>query len=270
MICSCCGLEISDNNHTVNGGKKYVCDDCWNNPNLFFPEKLESDVRLKILSELAKEKRNASEITQIQVIRLFQKGLEMYIGKINAKNLFKLCDVDKFEEKELTGYQRELFRERTAELVEYLAECPVAVMPGLFASVRAAKFIPQSGDVGLLEIPQKKGSVWIIDGQHRIGGFERIRDKFIFDEKPDISPELYSSMMDYELPIVFLNSKSIAEKISSLTKENKNVVDAEDLERAMFFIVNKTQKGINPSLRDTLLYRMKIGRTQRYPCPKKR
>ena len=52
--------------------------------------------------------------------------------------------------------------------------------------------------------------------------------------------------MDYELPIVLINSKEIAEKISSLTEYNKNVVDAEDLERAMFFIVNKTQKGINP------------------------
>ena len=269
MICCCCGYEILENSHPVDGGKKFVCDRCWNNPDLFFPEKIESDARFKLLSEIANEERKASEISKIQVIRLFQKGLEMYIGKISAKTLLKLCDVDKFEDKELTGYQRELFRERTAELVEYLDECPVAVMPGLFASVREAKFIPQSGDVGLLEIPQKKGSVWIIDGQHRIGGFERIKDKFIFDEKPDISPERYSLLMDYELPIVFLNSKNIAEKISSLTDDNKSFVDAEDLERAMFFIVNKTQKGINPSLRDALLYRMKMGGLKGIPALKK-
>ena len=156
MICSCCGLEISGNNHPTDEGKKYVCDNCWNNPNLFFPEKMETDAHLKLLSEIAKEERKTSEISQIQVIRLFQKGLEMYIGKITANTLLRLCEVDRFEEKELTGYQRELFRDRTAELVEYLDECPIAIMPGLFANVRAAKFISTSGDIGLLEIPQKK------------------------------------------------------------------------------------------------------------------
>lgn len=269
MICSCCGVELSEKFHITNNGKKYVCDRCWNNPDLFFPEKIESDNRFKVLSEYAKEDRKTLENSQVQVIRLHQKGLEMYVGKITAKTLLKLCDVEKFEEKELTGYQRELFKERTAELVEYLDECPIAIMPGLFASVREARFIPQSGDVGMLEIPQKKGSVWVIDGQHRIGGFERIKDKFNFDETLDISPELYSSLMDYELPIVFLNSKSIADGLVSISEDEKQPIQAEDLERAMFFIVNKTQKGINPSLRDALLYRIKMGGLKGIPALKK-
>ena len=103
----------------------------------------------------------------------------------------------------------EKYRERTADLVEYLDECPVAVMPGLFASVRDAKFVQTSGDLGTLEIPNKKGAVWIIDGQHRLGGFEKIREKFVFEEKLTVSPDLYKSLMDYELPIVFINSKTI-------------------------------------------------------------
>ncbi|MFZ7137848.1 MAG: DGQHR domain-containing protein [archaeon] len=267
MICSCCGFEILDNKgHPIENGKEFVCERCWNNPDLFFPEKMKEDARYKVLSDLAKENRTTQETEQIQVIRLFQKNLVMYIGKVSAKTLLKLCDVDKFEENELTGYQRELFKERTKELVEYLDECPIAVMPSLFASVRDANFVSQSGDVGLLEIPQKKGAIWIIDGQHRIGGFERIADNFIFDETNELTPELFSTLMDYELPIVFLNSNEISKKISSSTQ---NEVDAVDLERAMFFIVNKTQKGINPSLRDTLLYRMKMGGINGIPALKK-
>jgi len=266
MICSCCGYEIPEKPHPIEGGKKYVCDRCWNNPDLFFPEKLQSDKRLKLLSEVAKEARAQPDTSSIQVIRLFQKNIEMYIGKMKAKDILKLCEIDKFEEEELTGYQREVYKERTSELVEYLNECPVAVMPGLFVSLREARFISQNEDVGILEIPNKKGSVWVIDGQHRIGGFERVKDKFIFERKTAISPELYSSLMDYELPVVFINSGKAAEKISSIQKKKELAIEPEDLERAMFFIVNKTQKGINPSLKDALLYRIKIGGIEGIPA----
>ncbi len=269
MICSCCGYEVNENSHQVNGGKKIVCDRCWNNTDLFFPEKLQDDSRLKLLSKLADEDRLQPDFIRVQVIRLTQKGLEMYIGKLAAKDLIKLSDVDKFEEKELTGYQREVYRERTSELVEYLGECPVAIIPGIFVSIRNAKFIPQSGDVGILEIFNKKGSIWIIDGQHRIGGFERIRNKFVFDEKQTISTELFSSLMNYEIPIVFVNSKQVAQKIFSSKSKSEQTIEAEDLERAMFFIVNKTQKGINPSLKDALLYRINIGGIDGIPALRK-
>jgi len=269
MICSCCGYEVNEKSHPVNGGKKIVCDRCWNNTDLFFPEKLQDDSRLKLLSELANEDRSQPDFIRVQVIRLTQKGLEMYIGKLTAKDLIKLSDVDKFEEKELTGYQREVYRERTSELVEYLDECPVAVMPGIFVSIRNAKFILQSGDVGILEIFNKKGSIWIIDGQHRIGGFERIRNKFVFEENPTISPNLFSSLMNYEIPIVFVNSKQLAQKISFSKSKSEQTIEAEDLERAMFFIVNKTQKGINPSLKDALLYRINIGGIDGIPALRK-
>jgi len=266
MICSSCGYKILGKPHPVDGGKKHVCDRCWKNPDLFFPEKLQNDERLKLLSEVAKEARAQPDTSCVQVIRLFQKNIEMYVGKMKAKDILRLCEIDKFEEEELTGYQREVYKERTSELVEYLDECPIAVMPGLFVSLREAQFISQNEDFGILEIPNKKGSVWIIDGQHRIGGFERLQNKFIYERKTTISPELYSSLMDYELPVVFINSGKAAEKISSVQKRKELAIEPEDLERAMFFIVNKTQKGINPSLKDALLYRIKIGGIEGIPA----
>jgi len=193
----------------------------------------------------------------------------MYIGKMKAKDILRLCEIDKFEEEELSGYQREVYKERTSELVEYLDECPIAVMPGLFVSLREAQFISKDGDVGMLEIPNKKGSLWIIDGQHRIGGFGRVKDEFVFERKPTISLDLYSSLMDYELPIVFINSGKVAQRITSIQTRKKLDIKPEDLERAMFFIVNKTQKGINPSLKDALLYRIKMGGIEGIPILKK-
>ncbi len=267
MICCCCGYEIKDTPHPIENGKKYVCDKCWNNPDLFFPEKLQVDDRLRLLSKIAEKSRNQSIFIRVNVIKLCQKNIEMYIGKMKSQDILELYEIDKFKEEELTGYQRELYEERTADLVEYLAKCPVAIMPSLLVSLREAKFIPRDSDFGILQIPKKKSSIWIIDGQHRIGGFEKIREHFIFAQNPNIDPNLFLLLMNYELPVVFIDTRKAAKEIS--VKTSKQTITPEDVERATFFIVNKTQKGINPSLKDALLYRIKMGGIEGIPALKK-
>ncbi|KPV61866.1 MAG: hypothetical protein AOA66_1538 [Candidatus Bathyarchaeota archaeon BA2] len=256
MICSCCGYEIEDEPHLIEDGR-YVCDRCWKNPSLFFPGKLEQDERLRILSKLSQERKLGS--LKVQVIRLSQKDIDMYMGKMAAKELLELCAIDRFKEEELKGYQRQQYEERTSELLEYLTECPIALMPALFVSVRDATFTPTNGDLGVLEIQRRKGSIWIIDGQHRIGGFEKICDCFESMQNPEgMSGRSFLNLMNYELPVVFVNSKIIAKKLNKWVQESGLDVTSEDVERAIFFITNKTQKGIQPSLKDALLYCLKI------------
>jgi DGQHR domain-containing protein len=241
--------------HSVENGKKHVCEKCWNNPDLFFPEKIQEDKRLQLLSKMAEETRNQESSIDVRVIKLAQKRIEMYVGKMKVNDILDLYELDKFKEEELEGYQREQYEERTSELVEYLEKCPLAVMPALLVSLRKAEFESQDGDFGLLRIPRKKGSLWIIDGQHRIGGFGKIREKFIFSK--GIDPSLFLNLMDYEFPVVFIDSAVATERIASEIVQNENGFSSEDIERTIFFIVNKTQKGISPSLKDALLYRIK-------------
>ena len=267
MICSCCGYEIKGKLHPIENGKKYVCDRCWNNPDLFFPEKLDNDARLKLLSEIANETRNQSGAINVRVIRLRQKEIDMYIGKMKSRDILQLYEIDKFKEEELEGYQREQYEERTSELVEYLANCPLAIMPALLVSLRKAEFNSQNGDIGVLRIPRKKGAIWIIDGQHRIGGFSKVHDRFIFSK--GINPVLFSDLMNYEFPVVFVDSTIAAGKISSALMLSEEDFSSEDVERTIFFIVNKTQKGIHPSLKDALLYRIKSSGIQGLPMLRK-
>ena len=267
MICSCCGYEIKGEPHLIEDGR-HVCDRCWKNPSLFFPDKLERDERLKILSELSRERKPGS--LKVQVIKLSQKGIDMYMGKMTARQLLELCAIDRFKEEELKGYQRQRYEERTSELLEYLTECPLALMPALFVSVRDATFTSVNGDLGVLDIQRRKGSIWIIDGQHRIGGFEKIRDRFEFMQNPkDISGQVFLNLMSYELPVVFVNSSIVAEKLGQLAQAGELDLTSEDVERAVFFITNKTQKGIQPSLKDALLYRIKISGISGIPVLRK-
>jgi len=260
MICSCCGYEINGKSHSIESGNKFVCEKCWNNPDLFFPEKIQEDERLQLLSKLASNSINQQGAILVKVIKLVQKDIEMYIGKMKVSDILDLYELDKFKEEELEGYQREQYEERTNDLVEYLSKCPLAVMPALLVSLRKTEFKQQNGDFGILSIPRKKGSIWIIDGQHRIGGFGKIREKFIFSKS--INPSLFSDLLNYELPIVFVDSTIATKKIASKIDQNCNSFTPEDIERTIFFIVNKTQKGISPSLKDALLYRIKASGIQ--------
>jgi hypothetical protein len=245
MICSCCGFEIVDEPHAIENGKKFVCNKCWKNPDLFFAEKLNKDKRLRLLSEMASNNRTQSRSISISVMRLRQKELELYIGKMKSRDILQLYEIDKFKEEELEGYQRELYEDRTSELIEYLVKCPVAVMPSLFVSLRKATFVPENGDFGVLEIPRNRGSIWIIDGQHRVGGFEKVYQKFEFAQNPGgIDAEVFSALMNYELPVVFIDTRKAAETIRSFNNCENREISPEDLERVIFFIVTRHRRGL--------------------------
>jgi len=156
---------------------------------------------------------------------------------------------------ELEGYQRERYEERTSQLVEYIAKSPLAVMPAILVGLRQINFASVNGDLGILKIERKKGALWIIDGQHRIGGFSKIREQFFFSKC--LGASLFSDLMEYELPVVFVDSNGAAEKVKKKGLQQSSPLSAEDIEKTIFFVVNKTQRGISPSLKDALLYTIK-------------
>lgn len=255
MICSCCGLEIKGKIHLVDSGQKPVCENCWNSPDMFFPEKIGEDQRLTLLSKMAQETNSHPGNIEVTAIKLAQKNLEMYVGKMKITDILNVYELDKFKEEELAGYQRERYEERTLQLVDYLEKSPLAVMPALLVGLRETNFESLNDDIGVLRIERKKGAIWIIDGQHRVGGFSKIRDQFMFTKS--LGASLYSDLMEYELPVVFIDSKKASEKIKPKSCENIPSLSPEDIEKTIFFIVNKTQRGISPSLKDALLYSIK-------------
>lgn len=255
MICACCGFKIEGTIYLVENGTKKVCDACWNNPDMFFPEKIKEDQRLAMISKITQETDYNDGFLEVNAIRLVQKDVEMFVGKMKITEILNLYELDKFKEEELEGYQRERYEERTSELVEYIEKSPLAIMPALLVGLRTTNFISQHGDLGILRIERKRGAIWIIDGQHRIGGFSKIRDQFIFTKK--LGTSIFCDLMEYELPVVFVDSSGASEKLNLKNKGSNISLSAEDIEKTIFFIVNKTQRGISPSLKDALLYTIK-------------
>lgn len=260
MICSCCGLKIIGKYHKIENG--FICKRCWNDPNLFFPEKFKESENWDKILDIVSIKDDDVKVIELPVLKLKQKDVVLYTGKLKAKDLVKLYAVFILEENSLIGYQRELYEDKVKDLYDYLINFPVAIMPGLIISVREKlKFYPiennftiYNNDLGHISIPLSKGSLWVIDGQHRISVFEkiigRIGDFYTGDEA---NQEYFLTLMDYEFPVTFIDSQ---DAIRHLNQKDVKLTP-EDIERAIFYIINKTQRSISPSLKDTLQYSIK-------------
>jgi len=220
-------------------------------------------INVPILLGAKAEDGGLAEVTalKIPVIRLSQKGVTMYVGKMTSQELLRLWEIDKFREEDLEGYQRKVYDSRTQDILNYLVDCPVAVMPGILVSLHGVTMFraDSKGDTGTLEIPNRKGSVWVIDGQHRIGGFALALNADTMaslTEEEKLNPETLKNLRDYELPVVFIDSTQASQEIKNLADPSVTLSER-DIERVVFFIVNKTAKSISPSLKDALAYKIK-------------
>ncbi|MGH9917698.1 MAG: hypothetical protein ACRD6W_02315, partial [Nitrososphaerales archaeon] len=125
-----------------------------------------------------------------------------------------------------------------------------------------------SRDHGAIELERAEGSVTVIDGQHRIAGFDVARDRLRRLEQVEARTglgkddkerlKLLRELMDYDVPVVIVDSPAavaVAERNRAPHFDDEQLTTV-NAERVIFFILNKTQKGLNPTLRDQLAYRI--------------
>lgn len=286
MICSCCGLEIKGKKCGPYNDDQYVCEKCWNNPTLFFPDKPVQKLQDYLLSnknsliqdvnilETIDQYRQHSSNPQkgisatwekilgyadikIPVISINQSGMRLYLGKIRAFELLLIASVDQWTESECKGYQRVRYKSRNREIKEYLKKCPIPLIPSMLGSLSRGTYTPINDCYGNLKIPLIPGSISILDGQQRTGGFDELFEEFKAYLRKDESVldkkilKKYNELMNFEIPILMIDSAEIAKILSKESDQYKNLMPV-DIERAFFIIINKTQKGVNASLKDEL------------------
>jgi len=213
-----------------------------------------------------------AETIKVPVISFEQKGVRNFVGVMKAKDILDVWQVDRFIENQaiFRGYQRQDEENRMREVYRYVEECQIPIIPAILVSVRrGAKFTETNENTGILEIPRVWGVLEIIDGQHRVGGFhvikrliegERIGRRRAAEE--EISK--LKQLLDFDIPVHFIDAESCVKRMESvvtpevkenmLRELNKEEFGPEDIERVHFFVINKTQKAIRPSLKDTLAY----------------
>jgi len=118
------------------------------------------------------------------VKRFEQGGAEIYVGTLNTADLrdretfaVDARDPDGLHGKP-DGYQRWRDEARCRKVAEFVRNADPRILPvNIILNLRGkGKFtrLEENHAIGVLEIPREKEAAWVIDGQHRLGGFDYV------------------------------------------------------------------------------------------------
>lgn len=114
-----------------------------------------------------------SDIIKLQVIKAIQPIGAFYIAKISSLELLRLSAVDRRyinEDEEVIGVQRPLRKDKIQEIKRYLTT-PNATFPNsIIVNVNRDNVVHEADTE--LELKRREDTFTIIDGQHRLFGFE--------------------------------------------------------------------------------------------------
>lgn len=152
---------------------------------------------------------------RVECTKVSQEGSEFYSFTMNSRILREIAYVSRRDTTNPQGYQRYISTKRLKEVGDYIKK-PRATFPNsIILNLDPAKvrFEPASeGNRGTMIIPKERGVAWVIDGQHRLYGFEHSEGK------------------EFDLLVAAYLSLSIRDQAT------------------IFKIINSTQKGVSPSL----------------------
>jgi DGQHR domain-containing protein len=204
---------------------------------------------------------------EVPVVRANEGGVTTYLGRMRASDVLAVYDLKRWSETDLDGYQRQLYEERKREVARYLQDCPIPVIPAILVtsgSDSTFDAVERNSALGYLHVPLRKGAVFLIDGQHRMAGFQWFLEELakhdennrlgIPNEYDDKMVTRFRQILNYEVPVLFVDGEGAAHLVASHSDNLLKPTERRDIERALFLILNKTQKGIRPSLKDTLQF----------------
>lgn len=161
------------------------------------------------------------------VIGFKQEGTQMYLGVMKVGDLLKISKVDVWRQENGndTGYQRAPEPARTGKVARFLKSNSTPLMPtSILLSYRGEIMNKENhNDTMTIDIPEDV-TLWIVDGQHRLYGFEKAIEEFNLGR-----------FKDYELPVVIVEFPTIEEEANQ------------------FRIINETMKKVRTDLARRIL-----------------
>lgn len=171
---------------------------------------------------------------RIQAIQSNQNGNGVFSAKMSVKDLDQVAAVDAFDPASGNdnGYQRKPNEKRYYEIANYMTYEKSMMPPAIVLSYRGKlDVVKRDGDVVTLEIPDDQ-KLWVIDGQHRLGGLRLIAGLYIDPETGEEAEEAEefinytNNYRKFEMPVVIIESPSVeveAYQFAKINSEAKKV-----------------------------------------------
>ncbi len=153
---------------------------------------------------------------EFPALRYEVDGRQFYLGLVPAKNLVDNYEIDAHSQDNVSGYQRQGKVIRSKRFSNFIGKHNGFFHQTVLANVRdpgSLKFSPaRAENEGVLNIT---GTLFIVDGQHRVGGIKAL-----------LEGEGGDKFSDFPVPVLVM-------------------VGAQQEEEAFhFFLVNRTQQGV--------------------------
>lgn len=127
-------------------------------------------------------------------IELNQDGVNLYLFKLNIKELIDIAIIEHFDSANNTGYQRPPFPAHYKKITKYLLNSSEAILPTAILAATEPNNVTLNNSELVIH-----NKIRIVDGQHRIEGVKALANG---DEK---SKERYNSMLEtFEFPIILM------------------------------------------------------------------
>jgi len=150
---------------------------------------------------------------EVRMTPFNQEGTQMYAGVMKVADILRTASVDVWrqEEGEDHGYQRAPETGRTGKVAQYLRG-PKPLMPtSVLLSHRGTLDTSDVSD-GTVDVTIPEGNLWIVDGQHRLYGFQRAITEFGLEQ-----------LNDYALPVVIVENPSIEDEANQFRVINETM-----------------------------------------------
>lgn len=154
-------------------------------------------------------------------IRLKQFKTEMFVLTMRPADLLKIAYVYRRASGKPKAYQRIVNKDRVQKISEFLSTRNPLLPNAIILAFDSDASRRVNYTKGKLSFPRTYCSAWIIDGQHRVYGFEGSRI---------VSPAQSTASGNFRLPVVAFKSLSIA------------------LQNRSFVSINSNQKKMDPTL----------------------
>lgn len=144
-----------------------------------------------------------------------QNDYRFYFSTIPVSDLFGWCFVSAREEDPTAGFQRSLNESRADDISRYLAKSKGSIPTNIVLSAQVDAGIAYNSRVKTITFRRQQGAFLVLDGQHRLWGYERCLKTF---------------GQDYRVPV------AIYEKLTRAQ------------EAKLFIDINTTQRGVPVAL----------------------
>jgi DGQHR domain-containing protein len=167
---------------------------------------------------------------KIDAIRSEQNGHGIFSAKMTVAELAQVAEVD-FADPGInrTGYQRKPNEKRYDQIASYMIGKKAIMPPPIIMSYRGKLALrPLKGGFVEIEIPDDE-KLWVIDGQHRLGGLKLLAGIQPTQGTGRISKKFQKYNADYqgfEMPVVIIECSSVAveaAQFATINSEAKKV-----------------------------------------------